>query len=161
MRGSTVLNKIQVPSYSKSVALGDDFDATESELCVHSYLEIEQADWLRAYKRLIRRNYDANAIAEMLANSYDMTECIALSLRYADQNPSDYLFKRGCELAQTSTVGQLESALYYVNEREEYISVVLALIHYELFNQFELGQYVVRVEIVERDGRLCRRYTNP
>jgi hypothetical protein len=165
-RGQKVLNELPKADYKKSIALGDRYDAVaESRLRRDDFIEMVQSDWLRAYQRLTR-NYTLApwAIPELnqiLESSRDMTQCIAIALRLADLEPSADWFKAACRLAQTTTIGQIESGLYEIQERDEFITAVLARVHYDLFNSFEFGDYVVTVELVKRDGKLYRQYTNP
>ena len=167
MKGSTKLDELRSADYSKSEALGDNYTATGKNICPIDLQEMLAADWLKAYRRLLRRRtytipaWEAAAISETLANSYDTTQCIALVMRLADLTSSEEWFKAACELAQTTTRGNLEQALYELEERNAYAAVVLALVHYDLFSSFELGEYVVSVEIVEREGTFYREYINP
>ena len=158
MKGSTTITQIKEADYRFYEERGD-------EVCVNE-VEYDRLNWLKHYERLKRTGYtipewEVANLEEQLANTYDMTQCIALALRLADLTPSAELFKRACGLAQTSTVENLDSALYEVQEREEFIVVALASVHYELFNSFEFGDYVVSVEMVRRNGKIYRRYVNP
>jgi hypothetical protein len=167
MKGSTGLEKLTEADYRMSEILGDRYTESASEICPSDLQEMIAADWFKAYKRLVKRPtytiplWEVAALEETLANTYDTTQCIALALRLADLSSSADWFKNAASLAQSSTVGNLEQALYELTDRDEYVTVVLALVHYELFNSFELGEYVVKVEIIERCGKFYRKYINP
>ncbi|MGA7933851.1 MAG: hypothetical protein WCA35_09920 [Kovacikia sp.] len=166
MKGSVQKDRIREADYSKSIELGDDYSAAPSDLCHHVLIELDAANWLKAYRRLTRQtwtipDWEVAHLEEILASSNDMTESLAVALRLADLQASGDWFKAACKLAQTSTIDQLEEALYYIKDREEWVTAALALAHYELFNSFELGEYVVKVEIVYRDGKPHRKYINP
>lgn len=164
--GKVEQTELKAADYRHSVALGDRYDAREQDLCVVDLVAIQSADWLRSYSRLLRQTWtvpewEIAQLQQTLAGSYAKAECIALALRLADLCDSGDWFKDACRLAQTSTIAQLETAFYEIQNREKFITVVLALVHFELFNSFEFGDYVVKVELVKKDGKFFRQYTNP
>lgn len=130
------------------------------------YIEALKLDWHPRHRKLIRQAYtivewEVASLEEILTESKDMTECIAVAIRWAELNPSGNLFKRACQLAQTTTIEMLEEALYLEKEREPFVVVVLALVHYEVFNRFELGEYVVNIEIEWVGKKLIRKFIHP
>ena len=148
MRGSQVLDGIDEVNYSD----------TE---CIHELIEMEAADWMLSYKRMERKGYGVADLETILESTFNWAQSIAAALRLADLMPCEKCFKAACRLAQTSTIDQIESAITMIRDRDEFITAVLALVHYELFNEFELGRFVVRVEIVQQAGKVYRRYINP
>jgi hypothetical protein len=148
MRGLEILDRVVEVDYSD----------TE---CIHELIEMQAADWLLSYKRLVRQQLAVTGVEFILESTSNWAQSIAAALRLADLLPSEECFKAACRLAQTSTIDQIESAISTIRDRDEFITAVLALVHYELFNEFELGQYVVRVEIVQQAGKVYRRYINP
>jgi hypothetical protein len=166
MKGSTQLLEIAVPDYGMYADRGDVCTAQASEICHHDLIKLDEANWLKFYHRLLRSSYsipewEVAQLEEMLANSRDTTQCIAISLRLADLQASGDWFKEACRLAQSASLEPLEQALYYEQDRERYITLVLALAHYELLNSFEFGEYVVKVGIVQHNGKFYRRYVYP
>ena len=160
MKGLEFKQTIRTTDYSLSVESGDQYDAANaSELRLLDLISMQKYDWLRAYKRTARLT--VNQLEQILASSYDMTQLIAAALRLADLVPCQDWFRKATALAQTSTMEQIESSLYYLKKKEEFVTSVLAMVHYELFGDFELGQWVARVEIIQADGQMYRRYTNP
>jgi hypothetical protein len=148
MKGTTLVRQVAEVKYSG--------------WCVHEDIELAQTDWLKQYFRFSRMT-TVSDLEFLLAESKDatFTEQTAIALRLADLKPSGDWFKRACHLAQTATIDQLESALNLIQDQDEFIAVLLALVHYELFDGFELGRFVASVEIIKVSGKAHRRYVNP
>jgi hypothetical protein len=162
MKGTIELNQLTEADYTMSIALGDNYDASaEWQLCPDDLIEMHAVDWLKTYKRLTRQGLGIAQLEMILESWCNMTQMSAAALRLADLQPCDQWFKAACRLAQTASIDQIENALFIIRDRGEFITAVLALAHYELFSSFELGRYVVRVEIVNQDGKTYRRYLNP
>lgn len=161
--GTVEIEEVRAADYRMSEALGDRYSGMA---CIHDVIVMQKADWQAIYRRSLRQGWSIPAqeierLRQLLAASTSIAQAIAFSLRLADLEPSGEWFKGACRLAQTSTRDQIEGALYYIQGREEYITAALALVHYELFNSFELGEYVVKVDIEIRDGKFLRQWTNP
>jgi hypothetical protein len=164
MQNTELLTEMKSADYRKFEILGDEYTALdEAELCHYDLIEMLSQDWLRAYRRLKRQSHRRIpwTLAELetiLANTWDVTQAIAVSLVWVDLNPCEDVFREAARLAQVSTLAQLEDALTYEGDREPFIAVVLSIVHHEVLTVLKPDQYYSRIEIVIRGSQLYRRY---
>jgi hypothetical protein len=134
----------------------------QQAFCIYDEIEFEKVDWLAAYARMCRQ-FSFEQVSELkfvLAHTNTVQQAFTAALRLADLIPCEFEFKEAMRLAQSTSLDELEAALYYEGDRSAYIALSIAIAHYELLKEAAKPYSYIGITIQVEDGkvRYYRKY---
>ncbi|HLP88416.1 MAG TPA: hypothetical protein VK184_07480 [Nostocaceae cyanobacterium] len=128
-------------------------------------IEMDKINWMNAWRRLKRKNYTKEQLQAIIGETQEAATLIAASILWTDQQARlglevivEDIFHLAAELALSCNLDDLWEAFYSVQKREDFVAVVMAILHYELLVLLAPGQYYPWIDVAYEQGEFVRKY---
>lgn len=146
------------PDYRIHEERGDDWRGIDP-------IEMDKINWMNAWRRLKRKNYTGEQLQAIIGETQEAATLIAASILWTDLQARlglevivEDIFQRAAELASSCNLDELWEAFYVVQKREDFVAVVMAILHYELLVLLTPGQYYPWIDVAYEHGEFVRKY---
>ncbi|MFN6474052.1 MAG: hypothetical protein RMY36_030855 [Nostoc sp. SerVER01] len=122
-------------------------------------VKIGQHEWGKVWSRMNRQGYSVSQLEMIIAECKIENQLIAASLIWASLVPSEEIFKQAAELVAANDLEELWGAFYSIKTRKGFVAAVLAIVHYELLNGLEDGEYYPWIEVFAKGKEYWSRHS--